>query len=120
MLCIITTWIICTIFLKQNPKRNKSRTYLWLRLKDGTGTFQETAVVFENKTFNPYLYELNIPYDEAIYYVIEEGKKYLLFIPVRLMKKIYLVIWMIIRLLSNKKYLEIKKSKYIFENKIMK
>lgn len=47
-----------------------------LRLKDGTGTFKKTAVVFENKTFNPYLYELNIPYDETIYYVIEEGKKY--------------------------------------------
>jgi len=47
-----------------------------LRLKNGTGTFQESPIVFENKTFNPYLYELEIPYDEGIYYVIEEGKKY--------------------------------------------
>jgi len=47
-----------------------------LSLKNGTGAFQENPIVFENKTFNPYLYEFVIPYDEVIYYVIEEGKKY--------------------------------------------
>ena len=40
-------------------------------------TFQENIDVFDNKTFNPYLYQFNIPYNEITYYVIEEGKKYL-------------------------------------------
>lgn len=44
---------------------------------DGLGTFNENFSVFDNKTFNPYLYEFNIPYAEMTYYVLDEGKKYL-------------------------------------------
>ncbi|HPY80285.1 MAG TPA: hypothetical protein PK548_00415 [Bacteroidales bacterium] len=50
-----------------------------LVLVNGEGHFQETIDIFKNQSFNPYLYDIQIPYDTPIYYVIEEGKNYLIF-----------------------------------------
>lgn len=50
-----------------------------LVLIHGKGKFQEEGAVFEKGSFNPYLYNIQVPYDTPIYYVIGEGEKYLVF-----------------------------------------